>query len=51
MVSFRLFNRLILAGCSLHTAGIYIVLSLLWGWKVDGIAPDKFDLIGAGFSE
>lgn len=26
--------------------GIFIVLSLLWGWKVDNIIPDKFDLIG-----
>nr|WP_286670476.1 YnfA family protein [Fodinibius salsisoli] len=27
--------------------GVFIVLSLLWGWKVDGIQPDKYDLIGA----
>ena len=27
--------------------GIFIVLSLLWGWKFDNIIPDKFDLIGA----
>ena len=26
--------------------GIFIVLSILWGWKIDKIAPDKFDLIG-----
>lgn len=26
--------------------GIFIVLSILWGWKVDKIAPDKFDVIG-----
>jgi small multidrug resistance family-3 protein len=26
--------------------GIFIVLSLLWGWKVDDISPDKFDIIG-----
>ncbi|MCK8604266.1 YnfA family protein [Desulfoferrobacter suflitae] len=26
--------------------GVFIVLSILWGWKVDGIAPDRFDLIG-----
>jgi len=26
--------------------GIFIVLSILWGWRVDKIAPDKFDLIG-----
>lgn len=27
--------------------GIFIVLALLWGWRVDKIAPDKYDLIGA----
>ena len=27
--------------------GIFIILSVLWGWKVDNIIPDKFDLIGA----
>lgn len=26
--------------------GIFIVLSILWGWKVDNIAPDRFDLVG-----
>jgi small multidrug resistance family-3 protein len=26
--------------------GVFIVLSILWGWKVDGVAPDRFDLIG-----
>ncbi|MBM4064274.1 MAG: YnfA family protein [Planctomycetes bacterium] len=26
--------------------GVFIVLSILWGWRVDKIAPDKFDLIG-----
>lgn len=26
--------------------GIFIVLSILWGWKIDNILPDKFDLIG-----
>jgi small multidrug resistance family-3 protein len=26
--------------------GIFIFLSLLWGWKIDGAVPDKFDLIG-----
>lgn len=27
--------------------GVFIVLALLWGWKVDKIIPDKFDIIGA----
>jgi len=26
--------------------GVFIVLSILWGWKVDRIAPDRFDLVG-----
>lgn len=26
--------------------GVFIVLSLLWGWRVDKITPDRFDLIG-----
>lgn len=30
--------------------GIFIVLSLLWGWKVDDISPDKFDIIGGFIS-
>lgn len=26
--------------------GIFILLSILWGWGIDKIAPDKFDIIG-----
>lgn len=26
--------------------GIFIVLSIVWGWLVDRVVPDKFDLIG-----
>jgi small multidrug resistance family-3 protein len=26
--------------------GVFIVLSILWGWKVDKISPDTFDIIG-----
>ncbi len=26
--------------------GVFIVLSLLWGWKIDGKVPDTADLIG-----
>lgn len=26
--------------------GVFIVLSIVWGWQVDRVAPDKFDLIG-----
>ena len=30
--------------------GVFIVLSLLWGWGVDGNIPDRFDVIGAVLS-
>ncbi len=26
--------------------GWFVVLSLLWGWYIDGIKPDRFDIIG-----
>ncbi|MEQ8905277.1 MAG: YnfA family protein [Ekhidna sp.] len=26
--------------------GIFIVMAILWGWKVDGIIPDRYDIIG-----
>jgi small multidrug resistance family-3 protein len=26
--------------------GIFIVLSILWGWGIDRNAPDRFDVIG-----
>jgi small multidrug resistance family-3 protein len=27
--------------------GAFVILSVLWGWGVDGIAPDRFDVLGA----
>jgi small multidrug resistance family-3 protein len=27
--------------------GIFIVMALLWGWKIDGLKPDRYDIIGA----
>jgi small multidrug resistance family-3 protein len=27
--------------------GVFVVLSVLWGWAVDRVAPDRYDLIGA----
>jgi len=30
--------------------GIFVVLALLWGWRVDQVMPDRFDLIGAGIA-
>jgi small multidrug resistance family-3 protein len=26
--------------------GVFIALSIAWGWRVDGVVPDKYDLIG-----
>jgi small multidrug resistance family-3 protein len=26
--------------------GVFVVLSILWGWRIDKMAPDRFDLIG-----
>ena len=26
-------------------SGFFIVLALLWGWQVDKVVPDRFDLI------
>jgi small multidrug resistance family-3 protein len=30
--------------------GVFIVLALLWGWQIDGITPDMFDIIGAAIA-
>lgn len=30
--------------------GIFIILSILWGWKIDKIAPDIADLIGGAIA-
>lgn len=27
--------------------GVFVILSLLWGWWIDGRAPDRFDMVGA----
>ncbi len=27
--------------------GVFIVLSILWGWGIDRVAPDRFDVLGA----
>ena len=27
--------------------GVFIVLSVVWGWGVDAVRPDRFDLAGA----
>ncbi|MGB3204695.1 MAG: YnfA family protein [Crinalium sp.] len=30
--------------------GVFIVLSLIWGWQVDRTPPDKFDLLGGAIA-
>ena len=27
--------------------GVFVILSLLWGWRIDGWLPDRYDLVGA----
>lgn len=27
--------------------GMFIVLSLIWGWGIDGVRPDRYDAMGA----
>ncbi|MBM0742895.1 YnfA family protein [Phormidium sp. CLA17] len=30
--------------------GVFVVLAILWGWMVDRIIPDKFDVLGGGIA-
>ena len=30
--------------------GIFIVLALLWGWQIDGVIPDRYDIIGGAIA-
>lgn len=30
--------------------GVFIVLSILWGWRIDQVKPDRFDIIGGMFA-
>lgn len=30
--------------------GVFIALSLLWGWLIDANTPDRFDLVGASIA-
>lgn len=31
-------------------AGVYLVCAILWLWRVEGIPPDRWDLVGAAVS-
>lgn len=28
--------------------GVFVILSIFWGWKIDGFTPDRSDWIGGG---
>lgn len=28
--------------------GVYVAVALLWLWRVDGVTPSRWDLLGAG---
>jgi small multidrug resistance family-3 protein len=30
--------------------GIFIVLSIIWGWKIDRVQPNRFDFIGGAIA-
>lgn len=30
--------------------GVFVVMSLLWGWWIDGVRPDRFDVLGGAVS-
>lgn len=30
--------------------GVFIILSILWGWKIDSVTPDRFDMIGGAIA-
>jgi small multidrug resistance family-3 protein len=30
--------------------GVFVVLSLVWGWRVDGVVPDRFDVLGGAIA-
>lgn len=38
--------------CRVYAAygGIFIVLSILWGWQVDKVVPDMADLVGGAIA-
>lgn len=30
--------------------GVFIAMAMVWGWKIDGVAPDRYDWIGAAIA-
>jgi small multidrug resistance family-3 protein len=45
-VVYRSFGRVYAA-----YGGIFIILSMLWGWGADRIAPDRFNVLGGSSAE
>jgi small multidrug resistance family-3 protein len=30
--------------------GVFVALSLLWGWWIDGVRPDRYDVLGGAIA-
>lgn len=30
--------------------GVFVVMSIVWGWAVDEVAPDRYDIIGGAIA-
>lgn len=30
--------------------GVFIAMALIWGWQIDNVIPDRFDIIGASIA-
>lgn len=30
--------------------GVFIALSVIWGWRIEGVQPDIYDWVGSGFA-
>lgn len=30
--------------------GVFITMAMLWGWQVDGVSPDCYDILGASLA-
>jgi len=30
--------------------GVFVVMSLFWGWWIDGVRPDRYDVIGGAIA-
>ncbi len=50
----RLQHRSDISTCKLRAryaayGGVFVVMSIFWGWAVDGVRPDVFDIVGMLF--